>query len=111
MLRPAYDQHSSFIAYRLTTCGGSSTKPVSKSSNEELGHAPAAAGQAGFEVNVGRTPVAPEGPAEPRPPRVFLLYQREGAIGRARRDGTIAFHCGISGALLVHFCGGSTPDN
>ena len=37
-------------------------------------------------------------------PRVFfLLYQREGAIGRARRDGTIAFHCGISGALLVHF--------
>jgi len=33
----------------------------------------------------------------------FLLYQREGAIGRARRDGTIAFHCGISGALLVHF--------
>src|SRR5215467_5726048 len=29
--------------------------------------------------------------------RIFLLYRR------ARRDGTIAFHCGISGALLVHF--------
>src|SRR5262249_3764261 len=41
---------------------------------------------------------------QPSAPRVFfLLYQREGAIGRARRDGTIAFHCGISGALLVHF--------
>src|SRR5215471_14660761 len=41
----------------------------------------------------------------------FLLYQREGAIGRARRDGTIAFHCGILVHFWCIFCGGSTPDN
>ena len=33
----------------------------------------------------------------------FYYIKEKGAIGRARRDGTIAFHCGISGALLVHF--------
>jgi len=42
-------------------------------------------------------------------PRALLATPTGRAIGRARRDGTIPFHCGILVHFWCIFCGGSTP--